>query len=179
MSNLLANIRAKIVSSIAFPQLLRVDRCRLVREVGGYVIDGEVVVPGTLHLTGELLQHVPVCIGVGTHAGAGVYGKIQVNQLVVVQYLKGNKAHPIITGVYTHEYSPACDDVATVSVHGGDGTVRIANMVTSLREELERLIDTVCTLQTQGGPSNQVISPGSITELQALKGHIGKLLQGR
>lgn len=175
--SLLTAISKAITSALAFPQLMRIDTVRINQKAGGYNADGELLEPGTLKKTDELLTQVPITIPVATNAGAGLYTISEPGQIAIVQYLEGNKAHPVITGYWTDEYLPPVNNEATISIHTGSGKLRLANANTSMATILNDLLDILMQLTTQGSPTTQVISPATITTLQNIKTKLGTLLE--
>ncbi len=125
--SLYTNLTRAITDALAFPQLMCIDIVRISKETGGYNADGEIVVPSTFERTGEIIKNAPICIPGATQSGAGIFATADKDQLAIVQYLGGNKSHPIITGYYTDEYQGACDDEAAISIHAGKGKLNIAS----------------------------------------------------
>ncbi len=167
-------IRRKILASVAFASLMRIDEVRITQGEGRYVADGEILKPLTLENTGSVLEDVPICLPFA-HSGGGLFGMSKRNEIAVVQYIEGHRAFPVVTGFWTQLYAGACDDKAVVSLHAGDGKLRVANAQASLYGILKKVLQALKGLKTQGGPSNQVISPDTIALLETEQQKLAQL----
>lgn len=180
MSSLYDSLLESVRLSIALPALMRVERVRVNKELGGYNADGEllsIASDGELTNSGARLQNVPICTVAASSSGAGIFAAVMPEQIAVVQYIQGLRAHPVITGWYTERLTPAADDQAAISVHAGAGKLRMANSVASLYRILDNVLGVLQKLTTQGGPSNQTINPADATLLSLEKQKLATLLE--
>ena len=150
---------------------------------GGYAADLEVVHRVTLKRTGETLPGVPLQpVWLGPD-GRGLYAPPAPGQLVIVNWIEGDRAHPYVAGAAADAYAPAVDAAVgalVLSDGGRNYTMRVEDtlwalydasgaqirlrgsrwtMVSdaeSLRTILDDLIDALIALTTTQGPATAV-----------------------
>ena len=169
----------------------------------GFLVDVEVL-DLRLRGTGEVLERVPappLWLGRG---GRGTYAPPESGSVVLVEWVAGDRGHPVITAALAAEEAQAPPRAvpvgawATFDGRGGelwieDGTVRmvdadgavvrvagdrveIASSIRTLLAVIEELIDAVVALQTVGAPNTHSVSPGSQAALRATKAHLQEVL---
>ena len=107
MQEIIENIINRLLPSRAFPELAIVKKVYEGAGKGKYCIDVEVVLPGSLEKTGELITEVPISpIWAGKNK-QGIYCLPDTDMLVVIGFLKGNKGFPFVECVYGNTYETA------------------------------------------------------------------------
>lgn len=176
-------LKKKILNDITAPCLARVLKGYAKKEKGGYHIDGEKLVPGTLEKTGEAFKGVP-CNPIWTGpAGQGLYCPPAAGQIAVINFIGFDAAFPFVAGYWSDEYTPAEGKENTFILTDGMGGMFelstgffvLENSTQSLKAILENLITTVAGITTTGPPSNHAIAPPSQIALNNLKLLIGQL----
>lgn len=170
----------KILSGIAFPSLVRVEK---VNFSGGYSIDGIGVDPETFRETGELFKEIPLSPIWAASDGRGIYAPPSIGQIVVVAFVHGSKAYPFVAGVYGETYRPndtppkkecklmltdssgrrleidaderrliLTDGAAAIEIDQ-ESRIIVKNGFANLKEILDGIIEAISTLQTSGSVS--------------------------
>ena len=182
----LERIKDRIISSLAAPVLVRVDKGYAKLSAGGYCFDGEVLMPETLEATGELLKEVPISPVWAGRDGRGIYCPPEAGQVVIVSFIGFNKAYPFYSGVYGDSYTPAdaaenalifTDGQGGVFSMTGSGLFSLMNNSKSLKALLEAIIDSVSGLRTVGPPPQHVVDPSQIALLAVLKTEVSLLFK--
>lgn len=104
MSSFLKKLEESIMHHYAFPTLVKVSHATASPK--GYTIDGEGILPGSYKSTGELFKEIPVSPLWADQDGRGVFVPIATGQMVVVNFIGGNKAFPYVSAIYGEEYKP-------------------------------------------------------------------------
>jgi hypothetical protein len=181
----LKRLKQKLLADITAPCLAEVLKCYMKKEKGGYAVDCEKLIPGTLDKTGEILKAVslnPVWVG---KAGQGLYCPPEAGQIVVVTFIGFDTAYPAITGFWTDQYQPADGKEGAFILTDGQGGIfelnasmfSLLNNTQSLKSILESLIDKTAAITTTGTAAAQVVSPASQLDLQAIKTNIAQLFK--
>jgi len=182
----LEKIKNTIVSTLAAPVPARVDKSYIKPSSGGYCFDGEILLPGTLKATGELLKEVSISPVWAGKDGRGIYCPPEKGQVVVVSFIGFNKAYPFYSGVWGDAYTPAGGDSGKFVIADGQGGIfsmegmglfSLMNSSKSLKQLLENIIDSVAGLRTIGPPPQHVVDPSQIADLTVLKTTVGLLFK--
>lgn len=185
-SDFLKNLLNALLPNRAAPVLGRVIKAYEGPGKTKYAVDVQVVTAGTLEDTEQVIAEVPLSpIWVGKK-GKGLYAIPPVDTLVIVEFLAWNPAYPYISGIWSDEYEAGEFKKGELVITDGEGLrwsisedsrFTFENKEQNLKGILEKLIDEIGAIQTQGGPPQHVVSPVSINKLQAIKQDIAKLLK--
>jgi hypothetical protein len=122
----------------------------------------------------------------GRKKGEGPLCYPPVDALVIVGFVGWNPAYPYIAGIWSDEYEAGAFKSGELVITDGEGLrwsigkdslFTIENKEQNLKGILEKLIDEIAAIQTQGGPPQHVVSPVSVNKLQAIKQDIAKILK--
>ena len=69
-----------------------------------YSVDVQILKPGTLEDTDQIIQEVPISPIWATQKKRGVYALPSVGQVMIVEFIAWNPAYPYISGVWSDEY---------------------------------------------------------------------------
>lgn len=151
-----------------------------------YSVDVRILAPGSLEETDQVIAEVPISpIWVG-QKGKGLYAVPPEGALVVVSFIGWNPAYPFVAGIWSDEYQAGEFVKDQLVITDGDGLklgVDVDSLflfetkTQSLKAILEKLIDEISAIQTQGAPPQHVVSPVSVQKLQAIKQEIAGLLK--
>ena len=201
--SLAAGVRAAAWDGVSRPvrAVVRAGYCASVE--GGYALDVEVVDPVSMEGTGETIDGVAAPLLWGGADGRGIYALPEAGQHVVIGWVSGSRAHPVLVGVDGGRHTPPEDVPAGELLLRdgpgarlrlpGDGSLALASAearaeVTlgsraavrgggeSLQSVLLAVLDAVIDLQTVGAPALHAVSPGSVAALQAVRRRVEALL---
>ena len=151
-----------------------------------YAADVEVLTPGDWARTGEVVGQVPIGpIWMG-QGGQGIYAPPAVGQVVIVECLGWDPAFPYVSASYGETYSCADfkeDELTLTDGQGAEvsisasGLLRIASRQETLRAVIEEIVDGVVGMQTVGSPPQHVVSPATITKLEAAKAKLAQVME--
>jgi hypothetical protein len=129
-------------------------------------VDVQVVSAGTLEDTEQVIAEVPISpIWVGKR-GKGIYAIPPVDALVIVGFIAWNPAYPYITGIWSDEYEAGAFKKGELVITNGEGLrwsigedsrFTFENKEQNLKGILEKLIDEIAAIQTQGGPPQHIL----------------------
>jgi hypothetical protein len=149
-------------------------------------VDIQVVTAGTFEDTEQIIAEVPISpIWVGKK-GKGIYAIPPVDALVIVGFIAWNPAYPYIAGIWSDEYEAGAFKKGELVITDGEGVklgidvdalLMFETKSQSLKKILYKILDEITVIQTQGGPSQHVVSPVSVNKLLAIKPDIDKLLK--
>lgn len=74
---------------------------------GKYCCDVEVVIPGSLEKTNEVIAEIPISPIWATKNKAGLYAMPEKDMIVIVGFIRGNRSFPYIEGIYGNQYETA------------------------------------------------------------------------
>lgn len=182
---LLNQFKVNILSTLKMPCLVEVLKSYVKKEKGGYCMDCEVLTPGSMERTGEILKEVPINTPWVGRAGEGIFTPPAPGQFAVVSFINFNPAFPYVAGFWAGQYSPADGAENTFTVIDGaggtlkisDGLFTIQNKSQSLKTILETIIDEISGLKTVGLPSPHAISPDNQATLALVKTQISQLFK--
>jgi len=185
-AELMKNLLDALLPNRAAPTLARVIKAHEGPGKTAYSVDVRVVTAGTLEETDQVIAEVPISpIWVGK-SGKGLYAIPPEDTLVIIEYIGWNPAYPYVSGVWSDEYQAGEFSSGQLVITDGDGLklgVDVDSLFMfetksqSLRAILEKLIDEIAAIQTQGAPPQHIVSPISVQKLQAIKLEIAKLLK--
>jgi hypothetical protein len=153
---------------------------------GKYAVDVRVVLPGTLEDTEQVIGEVslsPIWVG---KKGKGIYAIPPVDTLVIVEFLAWNPAYPYVSGIWADEYEAGTYKKGELVITDGEGLTwsisedslfTFENQEQNLKGILEKILDEIAAIKTQGGPPQHVVSPVSVQKILAIKQDIAKLLK--
>lgn len=153
---------------------------------GKYAVDVQVVLPGTLEDTAQIIGEVslsPIWVG---KKGKGIYAIPPVDTLVIVEFLSWNPAYPYVSGIWSDEYEAGTFKEGQLMITNGEGVqigidvdslLLFETQSQSLKKILYKILDEVSAIQTKGVPPQHVVSPDSIQKIQAIKPEIDKLIK--
>ena len=180
------NLLDAMLPNRAAPTLARVIKAHEGPGKTAYSVDVRVVTAGTFEETDQVIAEVPISpIWVGK-SGKGIYAIPPEDTLVIVEFIGWNPAYPYISGVWSDEYQAGKFSKGQLIITDGDGLklgVDVDSLFMfetknqSLKAILEKLIDEIAAIQTQGAPPQHVVSPVSVQKLQAIKQEIAGLLK--
>lgn len=151
-----------------------------------YSVDVQVVTPGTLEETSQVIAEVPISQIWAGKKGKGLYAIPPVNSLVVIGFLSWNPAYPYVAANYSDDYEAGEFKSGQLVITDGDGLKMGVDVDAlflfetkqqSLKKVLEKLIDEIVAIQTKGAPPLHVLSPDSMQKLRAIKQDIAQLLK--
>lgn len=91
----------------SFPELAIVKKIYTGSGKGKYCVDVEIVDPGSLEKTGELMSEVPMSpIWVGK-SKIGIFCPPPKDTLVIVNFLRGDRSFPFVESLYGNTYESA------------------------------------------------------------------------
>lgn len=152
-------IRRIAWSGVSLPVRARVRSSFVARRAGGYGCTAEVL-DRTGAATGEVLESLPLSpIWLGAD-GRGIYAAPAAGQVVIVDWIDGDRSQPYIAAMDGAANVPAADAAAgpLVLTDGGGTIVKIsgrrvsvASSQQSLVAALERIVDAVAALVDTAG----------------------------
>lgn len=98
------NLTKNILPDGAFPELAVVKKVYKGGDKGKYCIDCEVVIPGGLELTGEIIPEVPINPIWVNKEQVGIYSLPALNDFVIIGFIKGLRSFPFVLGYYSDKY---------------------------------------------------------------------------
>ena len=196
-------VRAAAWDGVSRPvrAVVRAGYCRPVE--GGYAVDCEVVDPVSREATGETIEGVAVPLLWAGSDGRGLYAVPAVGEAVVIGWVAGSRAHPVLLGLDGGRHAPAeAVPAGALLVRDGpgarlrlpgDGTLALASSEAraelalgsraavrgggeSLQSVLLAALDAVAGLVTVGTADLHAVSPGSASALRAVQKRIEALL---
>ncbi len=182
-TNLIDGLRIALADNARAPQLAEVIETHAGNK---HAVDVEIIKPVSREKTGEMLQEVPLSpLWAGT-AGHGIYAPPQPTSHVIIAFIDGNGAHPFVLCPYGLDYPTADHDKNALTITDGKANIciteqsliTIASATQNLHDLLAQLLDELMKLQTQGGPTNQLVSAANITNFIKIKSDLAQLLQG-
>ena len=185
-AEVMQNLLDALLPNRAAPALARVIKSREGPGKTAYSVDVRVVTAGTHEETEQIIAEVPISpIWIGKR-GAGLYAIPPEDALVIVEFIGWNPAYPYISGVWSDEYEAGEFSKGQFVITDGEGVrlgvdvdalIMFETANQSLKEILDTLINEITAIQTQGSPSQHVISPVSMQKLSAIKTKIAQLLK--
>jgi hypothetical protein len=182
----LKNLLDALLPNRAAPALGRVLKAYEGPGKGKYAVDVQVVSAGTLEDTEQIIGEVPISpIWVGKK-GKGLYAIPPVDALVIVGFIAWNPAYPYVAGIWSDEYEAGEFKKGELVITDGEGLrwsisedslFTFKNSEQNLKGILDKMIDEIAAIQTQGSPPQHVVSPVSVNKIQAIKQDIAKLLK--
>lgn len=91
----------------SFPELAVVKKVYTGSGKGKYCIDVEIVDPGSLEKTGELMSEVPINQIWAGKSKIGIFCPPPKDALVIVNFLRGDRNFPFVDGIYGNTYESA------------------------------------------------------------------------
>jgi hypothetical protein len=183
---ILQNLLDALLPNRSAPALGRVLKAHEGPGKDKYSVDVRVVRAGTLEDTDQVIAEVPISpIWIGKK-GKGLYAIPPVDAIVIVGFIAWNPAYPYIVGIWSDEYEAGAFKRGELVITDGEGLrwsigedslFTFKNKEQNLKGILEKLIDEIAAIQTQGGPPQHVVSLVSVNKLQAIKQDIAKLLK--
>ncbi len=180
------SLRNILLPNQAAPQIGRVLKAYKGPGKNTYAVDVRIVTAGTLEDTDMEIAEVPINpIWIGKK-GKGIYAIPPPDALVIVGFIGWNVAFPYIAGMYSDEYAAGEFADGQLMITDGEGVkfgvdvdalFFFETKQKSLKEILEKLIDEIAAIQTQGAPPQHVVSPASVQKLQLIKLDIAQLLK--
>jgi hypothetical protein len=197
------NILNRLLPNRAAPVLGRVLKGYEGPGKGKYAVDVQVVTPGTLEDTKQIIGEVslsPLWVG---KKGKGLYAIPPVDTLVIVEFLAWNPAYPYISGIWADEYETGAfkkdqfvitdGDKISITVDAAKKQVSVKNdtlevvlkgnkmAIKNGSKNLFSILDThfqnIITMKTAGGPAQHVLSPDSIQKVTKDKVDLAGLLE--
>ncbi len=91
----------------SFPEIAQVNKVYEGSGEGKYCCDVEILIPGSLEKTDEVIAEVPINPIWATKNKAGIYAMPEKDMIVIVGFIRGNRAFPYIQGIYGNQYETA------------------------------------------------------------------------
>lgn len=180
------SLRNSLFPNQAAPQLARVLKAHTGPGKNTYSVDVRIVTAGTLEDTDMDIAEVPINpLWIGKK-GKGIYAVPPPDSIVIVGFIGWHTAFPYIAGFYSDEYTAGEFAEGQLMITDGEGLkfgidvdalFLFETKQKSLKEILEKMLDEIAAIQTQGAPPQHVVSPVSIQKLQAIKMDIAQLLK--
>ena len=138
------NLKDAIFPNACFPELAFVKKVYEGSGKGKYCVDVEILTPGSLEKTGELMSEVPLNpIFIGKKK-TGLYVPPPADAVVIVAFIRGNRAFPYISGVYGNTYESADFKKDEFLLTDGDKIeIRISEgKITTINDKVEAIIES-------------------------------------
>jgi hypothetical protein len=200
---LLKNMLNVLLPNRAAPVIGRVLKAYEGPGKGKYAVDVQVVLPGTLEDTEQIIGEVslsPIWVG---KKGKGIYAIPPVDTLVIVGFLAWNPAYPYVSGIWSDEYETGKfgkeqlvitdGDKMSVTLDAGEKSILVKNdtlevvlkgnkmAIKNGSKNLFSILDThfqnIITMKTAGSPTQHVLSPDSIQKVIQDKADLAELLE--
>jgi len=107
MKQMIENLINSLLPHRQFPEIAKVIKVYEGKGRGKYCCDVKIITPGSFEETQDIISEVPLNMIWAGNSGEGIYCLPQIGVLVVVGFIRANKAYPYIQSIYADKYNCA------------------------------------------------------------------------